>query len=210
MDNEYVIVRGKRRYVRWAPEILALIGTMSDGRLAAKLGFTEIAVAKKRKKLGITSYRSTRAALLVPCLTCGKMVHRRESLARRLKPYCSRECASAGQKKRDCERLRYGPGWKAVRKLVRARDKNCRACGTPPGDEALHVHHLKPYRFAGTNHPDNLVALCHPCHVAMERETARILESLNIAVRLDGGILQISARGEVLEQISVLPAEACA
>ena len=62
---------------------------------------------------------------------------------------------------------------------------------------ALHVHHLKPYRFGGTNRPANLVALCDPCHHRIEATTTQVLESIQIAVILEGSSLTISVDGEM-------------
>lgn len=90
--------------------------------------------------------------------------------------YCSRTCYAAhfnqsrtgarNGRWRGGRALSYGPGWKPIRALVRARDRVCRACGKTPEENgrALDVHHLEPYRFSGTNELDDLVALCRSCH----------------------------------------------
>ncbi|MGZ4140598.1 MAG: HNH endonuclease [Actinomycetota bacterium] len=63
--------------------------------------------------------------------------------------------------------LSYGPYWSKIKIEVRARDQVCRSCGKTPeqNGRALDVHHLNPYRFSGDNSLDNLVALCHACHM---------------------------------------------
>lgn len=66
--------------------------------------------------------------------------------------------------------MTYGSGWKQVKEEVRARDKVCQGCGKTPEDNgrALDVHHIRPYRFSGSNSLDNLVALCRSCHMRGE------------------------------------------
>lgn len=130
----------------------ALLGTMSDAQLGQKYGFSELPATRRRRALGIASYRSTRGAVTIPCATCGTAVERKaRDLRRSKKLFCSIQCAAAGQKRRDTDALRYGPGWKSRRAEVRRRDKVCRCCGKTPEDNgaALHVHHLKPFRFGG-------------------------------------------------------------
>jgi HNH endonuclease len=63
--------------------------------------------------------------------------------------------------------LSYGPGWKAIKEHVRARDRVCHGCGKTAelNGRALDVHHLIPFRFSGDNSFDNLVALCRSCHM---------------------------------------------
>ena len=63
--------------------------------------------------------------------------------------------------------LSYGSGWKVIKEQVRARDRVCQHCGKTPEESgrALDVHHLQPFRFSGDNSLDNLVALCHSCHM---------------------------------------------
>jgi 5-methylcytosine-specific restriction endonuclease McrA len=62
-----------------------------------------------------------------------------------------------------------GPGWKAARRKVWARDKVCRACGGPPSlKRRLDVHHIMPRRDGGTNDESNLLGLHHGCHMKVE------------------------------------------
>jgi hypothetical protein len=209
VDSAHVTIKGSRRYVRWTPELIALLGTMADEKLAKQIGFTWIVVARKRKKLGIQSYRSTLAESEIPCALCGKAIHRRmRDRLRSKRLFCSKRCANAAQKKRDSEALRYGAGWKGIRKRVRDRDATCRGCGAPPVETALHVHHLKPFRFGGANAMENLVALCEQCHHKIEAFTSAALESIPINVSLAEGVLTISAMGQCMGAISVVGAGA--
>lgn len=58
-----------------------------------------------------------------------------------------------------------GPGWKAARKMVWARDKVCRACGLPPHPKRrLDVHHIED-RNGENNQLENLLGLHHGCHM---------------------------------------------
>lgn len=57
--------------------------------------------------------------------------------------------------------------WSTLRKAVLERDcHQCNLCGA----HATHVDHRHNQRAGGNNHPDNLQALCLPCHRA---KTAR-------------------------------------
>ena len=60
---------------------------------------------------------------------------------------------------------RYSGSWKRVRATFLARHPLCEMCRiegrfTP----ATLVHHNKALRDGGTNDPENLMALCDPCH----------------------------------------------
>lgn len=179
--------------VVWTPERDALLGTMSDEKVGKLIGCSEAPVSRRRRALCIPSYRSTRAPVTVECANCGDPITRPQKHARRAKRlFCGRTCADAGQKTRDSETLRYGPGWPKTREKIRARDKVCQSCGDPPGETALHVHHLVPYRFGGTNHPSNLVALCDSCHHRIEKITEQTLASIPVEITLDGSTLTIT------------------
>ena len=66
----------------------------------------------------------------------------------------------------------YGPDWRPVRKAARERDKVCRRCGAPPTTRQLDVHHIIPVgSFPNQNDAntmDNVVAVCHLCHMFVE------------------------------------------
>lgn len=176
----------------------ALIGTASDAKVGAMLSLPEDRVRYRRQKLGLPTYRSGRAAIVVDCANCGQPTPRKQRDRRRSgRLFCSRMCADAGQKRRDSETLRYGPGWKNRRAEIRRRDKVCRACGKTPeqNGSALHVHHLVPFRYGGTNRPENLVALCDPCHHAIEAATDQALAAIQVEVTLDGWSLTVTVDG---------------
>jgi len=190
----------------WTAEMDALIGTLSDAKVGVILDLAEARVRYRRKKLNLPTYRSSRAPVTVPCAGCGKESKRKYlALGRSRRLFCSLDCANAAQKKRDTDMLRYGPGWKNRRAEIRARDKNCQACGKTPeqNNHALHVHHLKPYRLGGSNHPLNLVALCDTCHHIIEALTATVLDSIQIGVSLEGSSLTITVEGVTRWQGSV-------
>jgi 5-methylcytosine-specific restriction endonuclease McrA len=200
MENKNAIV--------WTAEMDALLGTMSDMAIGKRFGFSELPAARRRKILGIPSYRSKQVVHL-PCATCGEPIRRRRrDHLRSKKLYCSKTCAASGQKRRDTDMLRYGPGWKNVRAQVRRRDKVCRSCGKTPeqNGHALHVHHLKPFRFGGTNSLKNLVALCEECHHRIEKVTDQVLASIMIDVRLVKSSLIIKVDGRQRWPMSALGA----
>ena len=97
---------------------------------------------------------------------------------RRIRTYCSRSCyrahfnqhrmtGASNERWRGGRVLNYGPGWKQLRRQIRERDKVCQRCGATPEENgrALDVHHKVPFRFSGRNDPDDLEALCRPCHM---------------------------------------------
>ncbi|MFC7165454.1 HNH endonuclease [Halospeciosus flavus] len=75
----------------------------------------------------------------------------------------------------------YGAGWPSARRRALERDdRECQRCGV--GKEELgqnpDVHHRTPVREFGDPREahtlDNLVCLCRPCHLAVERGEARV------------------------------------
>ena len=56
-------------------------------------------------------------------------------------------------------------GFKNAEAFVRWRDGNiCRQCNGKSKDKSINVHHIKPRKLGGTDHPNNLVCLCETCH----------------------------------------------
>lgn len=102
---------------------------------------------------------------------------------RTLRKFCSRSCATATYNRlylrgprngmwRGGRAYNYGPGWKEAKERVRERDKVCQNCAKTPEENgrALDVHHIDPHRNSKNNSLDNLVALCHSCHMrALDR-----------------------------------------
>lgn len=79
----------------------------------------------------------------------------------------------------------YGPNWAEQRARARERDGyRCRTCQAPERPDREHdVHHLRPFRefsyipgenanYLEANALDNLVTLCHDCHVKAEASQA--------------------------------------
>lgn len=72
----------------------------------------------------------------------------------------------------------YGPSWtEELRETIRDRDdRECQSCGVSEDDlgKRLDVHHITPFRKFGVdshdeaNDPDNLISLCHSCHMRQE------------------------------------------
>jgi DEAD/DEAH box helicase domain-containing protein len=70
---------------------------------------------------------------------------------------------------------KYGPNWKRISEVIRARDYyRCQNCGAAESERAHDVHHKTPFRafrdengkimLERANHPENLITLCHTCH----------------------------------------------
>lgn len=67
--------------------------------------------------------------------------------------------------------------WKTYRKRARERgDGVCEMCGDDNGEQGLHVHHIVPVLAGGSNHPDNLMLLCQPCHNTVESHARRLFD----------------------------------
>ena len=55
-------------------------------------------------------------------------------------------------------------GYENVKAYVKARDGfRCRSCGSR---DHLEVHHIRQRKDGGSDSPDNLITLCHGCHMA--------------------------------------------
>lgn len=124
------------------------------------------------------------------CTICGgEFLTKASHLSRRRT--CSRRCA-AELKARELSGENsptwnggyepyYGPSWRPARRAVLERDTVCQACGMAQEENGreLDVHHISPFRLFGVdrhseaNQLDNLVALCHDCHLKVEWATNR-------------------------------------
>lgn len=73
----------------------------------------------------------------------------------------------------------YGPSWPSARRNARDRDDySCQRCGMTDAEhtekygQALHVHHIEPFRtfddHSEANRLGNLVTLCRECHDQLE------------------------------------------
>jgi hypothetical protein len=68
----------------------------------------------------------------------------------------------------------YGPDWRRIRRAARVRDSHkCRRCAVPSLPGKYHdVHHIKPVstfeNVNDANTMDNVVTLCHSCHMLVE------------------------------------------
>lgn len=142
-------------------------------------------------------YRTQRVPIV--CRACGETayVERRDAAKRK---YCSRECyrhhynttyfsGENNPRWRGGRALAYGPGWRRIREIARARDEVCRHCGKTPEENgrALDVHHRTPFRFSGSNLLDELEALCRSCHMRADdhgrRGSAEFLKAEGIPKR---------------------------
>ncbi|HEC63910.1 MAG TPA: HNH endonuclease [bacterium] len=67
---------------------------------------------------------------------------------------------------------RYGDDWFKIRMLVYARDKfACQDCGITMNEygRVLDVHHKIPFLVSFDNSLKNLITLCRPCHMRIEK-----------------------------------------
>ncbi len=64
------------------------------------------------------------------------------------------------------EEVEQEPEWRAIAKVVKARDKHtCKSCRIKVG---LTVHHIIPREEGGKDYPPNLITLCENCHNEIE------------------------------------------
>jgi len=84
--------------------------------------------------------------------------------------YCDEHKTKAAQKYERYGRdpataKRYGADWKKIRKRYITAHPLCEICKAAGRYTAAEeVHHKTPLADGGTNDPDNLQALCKPCH----------------------------------------------
>jgi hypothetical protein len=110
------------------------------------------------------------------------------------RPHATREKVSIGLKRHyggdpsKHPNYKGGPGairkgdWLKQRAIARARDGNTCQCCLLSGDAAgknLPVHHIRPYREfespAEANELSNLITVCQPCHMRLERGTMLLI-----------------------------------
>ena len=74
-------------------------------------------------------------------------------------------------KKNPSEHKKYGKDWRTQRNIrLEVDNYQCQQCGDINN---LEVHHWTPYRFSYDNSLDNLVTVCHECHVDKHKEYIR-------------------------------------
>jgi 5-methylcytosine-specific restriction protein A len=75
-----------------------------------------------------------------------------------------------GVEARRAEQRQYSRSEEVRRYALRVADGTCQGCGEPApfqdlrGDPYLEVHHLDQRSEGGSDHPDNVIALCPNCH----------------------------------------------
>ena len=67
--------------------------------------------------------------------------------------------------------------WPRLRRAAIRKHPMCHVCRKEPSTEA---DHIIPRNQGGTDHPDNIGGICHPCHVAKTgRESGQRRKQLN-------------------------------
>lgn len=101
------------------------------------------------------------------CQWCGKKIN-----GKRRKSFCSTECS---------ERFHSLVTWHRTRnaysnQIVWRDNLTCQDCGTflafqneygiyVPWEVGAEVHHILPVSMGGDDNPENLITLCHECHL---------------------------------------------
>lgn len=138
--------------------------------------------------------------ILAVCIGCGGSFETCPSKLRQAKgagKFCSRPCRDRywvgplNPNWQGAGRIyARGPHWQKIKRAIVSRDQVCQHCGT---DGQLHVHHAIPFRMFDNadeaNHPNNLIALCPPCH---RREDAK---RKWVKLPEGGGVITMQAGG---------------
>jgi 5-methylcytosine-specific restriction endonuclease McrA len=117
------------------------------------------------------------------CEICGneRVLPRGQVAPSRRLRFCSPQCANKALRGVGNPSWRgghpdyYGPDWRPLQRLARKLDSYlCQRCDVPQEElgRALDVHHIKPVSsFVSANdanYIENLVSLCHDCHMLIE------------------------------------------
>lgn len=68
------------------------------------------------------------------------------------------------------EARRRSPSAKQRFRVLKRDERRCRFCGRGPDfstDIQLHLHHIRPWAAGGVTEDDNLITLCHTCHLGV-------------------------------------------
>jgi hypothetical protein len=62
--------------------------------------------------------------------------------------------------------------WRELSQKIRERDNfTCQSCHKKLPSNCLDVHHIRPFKISHDNSESNLITLCKPCHISIERFT---------------------------------------
>jgi len=147
---------------------------------------------KSEEVSGAKSNKWKGGPLVRPCDWCGKPVEReRNQVTRNEHFFCDRDCFAEWKSHnwgregnpswRGGHANYYGPDWKRQARLARKRDgERCQVCGLESPERKLDVHHIIRFGDFETsveaNSMDNLITVCHSCHMALEYNRAEIIE----------------------------------
>lgn len=98
------------------------------------------------------------------------------NLAEAGEQYCSKHKSEANYEynhyRRDADsKKHYGRAWKRIRDSYISRHPLCEEClKSGRYVPAVEVHHLIPLSNGGTHARDNLISLCHACHMKKHGE----------------------------------------
>jgi len=132
------------------------------------------------------------------CEVCGsQLVDRRRSRT------CSNRCTEIYWRRvREAERNdNCRPFfWNTFRYETMKRDGHC--CTQCGSKNDLEVHHQIPIAAGGTNAEDNLVTLCHACHVAIHAEERKGIAEVRRKEKAEAAVRDILERhgGKTIEE----------
>jgi len=96
-------------------------------------------------------------------------------------------------------------GFDNTKAFVRWRDGNiCQQCKGKSGSKKIEVHHIKPRSEGGTNHPTNLICLCHDCHTKHHKGVLKLKKfnvRLKTAQSLRSAAVMNATKDRIFEEI---------
>lgn len=92
-------------------------------------------------------------------------------------------------------------GFDNTKAFVRWRDGNiCQQCKGKSGSKKIEVHHIKPRSEGGTNHPSNLICLCHDCHTKHHKGELK-LNKFNVGLKTAQSLRSAAAMNVTKDRI---------
>ena len=102
--------------------------------------------------------------------------------------------------------------WSSTKYIIMDRDENkCQDCGAHWPNQpniVLEVHHIIPRTGHGTDHPANLITLCHECHLARHEVLGGYMGYPKVVAALRMGVEDEVERAQMLAGTHPMVSEA--
>lgn len=130
-----------------------------------------IPLYRAEKEYGFQPVERPRYVAIGYCQWCGKKITNPRRYS-----FCSADCSDAYYKLVTWERTRSGYS----NHIVWRDNCTCQDCGNfmayqneygiyIPLEIGAEVHHIQPVSMGGKDNPENLITLCHECHIKRHR-----------------------------------------